>query len=168
MAEHGEVQSWQLKWTEALWHSVSVFCAINSINKLHWAQIFLWRDLCISLDLETSGPGLLFLDIQPHFARDLPLSSLQLLLMPKCGLWQDGPPDGSSYGSLPKDQLTPITAEKTRCEIKHRILIVCLWQAVTRVLFCVFGLVRMLTKSRLLTQMWRQKLQPEFRLRKCP
>lgn len=55
---------------------------------------------------------------------DLPLSSLQLLLMPVSGLIQDGPPVGNSRSSLPTDQLTSNRAAKIRCEIKYLILIV--------------------------------------------
>lgn len=79
----------------------------------------------------TGARPLLFLDIQPHFGCDLPLSSLQqLLLMPVSGLRQDGPPDGSSCSSLPKDQITSISAAKIRCEIKYWIMVVCFfWEA---------------------------------------
>lgn len=103
-----------------------VFCTITTIDELYFSSV----ETCVSVStLKTAGPGLPFLDIQPHFACDLPLSSLQLLLMPVSGLWKDGPPDGSSCSSLPKDQLTSISAAKRRCEIKYWILIVCFWEA---------------------------------------
>lgn len=110
----------------------SVLCHNQHLNELHWGLFLpLWRFVYQSRPWNARAWALLFLDIQPHFGCDLPLSSPQLLLMPASGLRQDGPPVGNSRSSLPKDQLTSISAAEIRCEIKYLILIVAFRRQVT-------------------------------------
>lgn len=78
------------------------------------APFSLRRDLCIRFDLETAL-------VSGHPA---PFWRVTFPCAPRgCSWCQEGPPAGSSCGSLPEDQLTSIRAAEIRCEIEYWILI---------------------------------------------
>lgn len=86
-------------------------CNNRNLNELHWAP---QRSVSESRPWNITAKTLLLLDIRSVFGFDLPLSSLQLLLMPLSSLRQDGPPVGNSCSSVPKDQLTSIIGCKDK------------------------------------------------------
>lgn len=90
------------------WQGVFFFCLFFS-NKLS----FPCRDLCIRVDLETAL-------VSGHPA---PFLMVTFPCAPRgCSWCQEGPPAGSSWGSLPKNHLTSRAAEIRR-EIEYWVLI---------------------------------------------